>query len=425
MTEQPINDPAHRPSTAPAGSPARRPTNLAFFLPQFHPIEQNDMWWEPGFTEWHNVARATPTYEGQRIGRLPGALGFYDLRVPETRMAQIALAKAAGIDGFMYYHYWFHGHRLLHEPLDRMLAAPEEDFPFCLCWANETWTRRWDGMDHEVLMHQKYSEADDRAHIDWLRWVFTDRRYLRLHGRPVLFVYRPASLPDVAATTRLWRQVCREHGEPEPYLIRFDTYAEVDEPGPTGFDAAAEFVPHGAIAAMEAAGTPVQVQDNGDMLVDYDQLAEAMLTRPAAPWTRYRCVTPNWDNSPRRVNGGATVTVGSTPERFARWARRAQDAAVADGDEFVLFNAWNEWAEGANLEPDAVDGTAYLDALAQALAPRSALPLATDPLPPRAASTLDGVGTGELRRRLEVAEATLRRRPVRWVLGIIRRLRGS
>ncbi|MCB0979380.1 MAG: glycoside hydrolase family 99-like domain-containing protein [Ilumatobacter sp.] len=407
--------------------PGRRPANLAFYLPQFHPIEQNDAWWEPGFTEWHNVARARPMYEGQRVGRLPGALGFYDLRVPETRRAQIALARQAGIDGFMYYHYWFHGHRLLHEPLDRMLESPEEDFPFCLCWANEPWTRRWDGMEHDVLMSQQYSEDDDLAHIHYLRRVFTDRRYLRLHGRPVLFVYRPASIPNVAHTMALWRWVCREHGEPEPYLIRFDTYAEVEDPAPTGFDAAAEFVPHGALALMEQAGTPARDADDGtgNLLLDYQDLAGAMLTRPKAPWRRYRCVTPNWDNSPRRTWGDATITVGSTPERFADWARRAQDAAVEDGDELLLFNAWNEWAEGANLEPDAVDGTAYLDALAAALAPRADLPPATDPLPPRPPSPLDGVGDGELRRRLETAEATLARRAVRWPLAIARRLRGS
>lgn len=402
----------------------RRPTNLAFYLPQFHPIPQNDVWWEPGFTEWHKVARAHPTYPGQRTGRLPGALGFYDLRVQETRLAQIELAKAAGIDGFMYYHYWFHGHRLLHEPLDRMLQAPEEDFPFCLCWANEPWTRRWDGMENDVLMPQRYSPADDVDHINWLRWVFTDRRYLRLDGRPVLFIYRPASIPDVAATARLWRDICRTHDEPEPYLIRFDTYAEIAEPHSTGFDAAAEFVPHGAIAELELAGTPVVTQPNGDMLVEYETLAAAMLGREPATWKRFRCVVPNWDNSPRR-DQGATCTLNATPDAFGRWAKAAQDAAVADGDEFLLFNAWNEWAESANLEPDDVDGTAYLDALRDALAERSHLLPATDPLPPRAPSPLEGMSVAELRRRVEHAEGTLQRRSVRWLLAAVRRLRGS
>lgn len=405
----------------------RRPTTLAFYLPQFHPTPENDMWWEPGFTEWFNVMRAEVQYEGQRSGRLPGALGFYDLRLRETRQAQIALARRSGIDGFMYYHYWFHGQRLLHEPLDRMLDSPDEDFPFCLCWANEPWSRRWDGLEHEVLMPQQYSPDDDLAHIAWLRGVFADRRYLRIDGRPLLFVYRPTLLPDIAATTERWRQACRAAGEPEPYLVKFDTYDDVAPPGPWGFDAAAEFVPHGAVAAMEAAGLPPRPDphERENVLLDYEDLATAMLRRDDPPWRRFRCVSPNWDNTPRRSGGAATLTVGSTPERFGRWAAGAMQQADEAGHELLLFNSWNEWAEGANLEPDAVDGTAYLDALAAAMAPYANRRPAADVPAPRQPGPHDTLTRRQLRDRLAQAEGTLARRAVRIPLAIARRLRGS
>ena len=408
-------------------APRTRPATLAFYLPQFHPIEQNDEWWEPGFTEWFNVVRAEERYAGQRIGRLPGELGFYDLRLSETRRAQIDLARRAGIDGFMYYHYWFGGQRLLNEPLDRMLATPDEDFPFCLCWANEPWTRRWDGMHDDILVDQMYSAEDDHHHLGWLRTVFADRRYIRIQGRPVVFVYRPLLMPDPAGTTQRWREACRAAGEPEPYLVKFDTYDDDTDPADWGYDAAAEFVPHGSLRAMAAAGNPVSpnADELGDILVPYDELAATITARAQPGWKRYRCTVPNWDNSPRRAQGSATITVGSTPERFAQWIADSQDRAIDDGHELLLINSWNEWAEGAYLEPDAVDGTAYLDALGAVLGPRQSWPTAIDPVPERVPSELDGVTDGRLRARADEMAATLRRRSVHWVLALTKRLRGS
>ena len=169
---------------------------LAFYLPQYHPIPENDEWWGKGFTEWANVAKAQPLYPGHYQPHLPGELGYYDLRVPEVREAQADLARDHGISGFVYYHYWFHGRRLLNRPFDEVLASGSPDFPFALCWANEEWTRNWDGQSGRVLIRQEYSDADDLAHIRWLATAFADSRYITIDGKPLMLVYRPGVLPD-------------------------------------------------------------------------------------------------------------------------------------------------------------------------------------------------------------------------------------
>ncbi len=193
------------PSTAAAPSgestpqPAR-PRLVAFYLPQFHPTPENDAWWGRGFTEWTNVARATPLFAGHTQPRRPADLGFYDLRLPDTRAAQAELAQQYGIEAFCYYHYWFHGKRLLHRPFDDVLSSGEPDFPFCLCWANEPWGRSWTGNDQQLLMPQEYSPADDVEHARFLANAFADPRYLRTGGRPVFLIYRPSHLSAPAAT---------------------------------------------------------------------------------------------------------------------------------------------------------------------------------------------------------------------------------
>ena len=168
---------------------------IAIYLPQFHPIPENDAAWGKGFTEWTNVTKAKPLYKGHYQPHLPADLGFYDLRLEEVRLAQEALAKQFGIHGFCYYHYWFNGKRLLHEPLDSKLKNPNEDFSFMLCWANENWTRRWDGKNHEVLIEQNYSKEDNVAHIQHLIPYFKDSRYIKVNGKPVFIVYKPFYFP--------------------------------------------------------------------------------------------------------------------------------------------------------------------------------------------------------------------------------------
>jgi lipopolysaccharide biosynthesis protein len=181
------------------------PRVIAFYLPQYHPIPENDLWWGKGFTEWTNVAKARPVFRGHCQPHLPADLGFYDLRVAESRDAQAALAREYGIQGFCYFHYWFNGKRLLERPFDEVLGSGRPDFPFCLCWANESWSRRWLGEERDVLMEQTYSQEDDLAHADWLGRAFADNRYIRIGGRPLFLVYRPAHLPDAKRTVELWR----------------------------------------------------------------------------------------------------------------------------------------------------------------------------------------------------------------------------
>ncbi|MGH7860017.1 MAG: glycoside hydrolase family 99-like domain-containing protein, partial [Candidatus Binatia bacterium] len=218
---------------------------IAFYLPQYHPVAENDRWWGLGFTDWISVVNAQPLFRGHNQPNFPADLGYYDLRVPEVREAQAALARDAGLDAFCYYHYWFDGRRVLERPFDAVRQSGRPDFPFCLCWANEPWTRSWDGRSGEVLLAQRYSEADDRSHISWLLSAFRDRRYFRVEGKPLFLVYRASSLPDPARTTDLWRDAARSDGLGELYLCRVESFPRESDrpPSALGFDAAVEFQP--------------------------------------------------------------------------------------------------------------------------------------------------------------------------------------
>ena len=219
------------------------PRIIAFYLPQFHPIPENDVWWGKGFTEWTNVARAKPLFQGHYQPHVPADLGFYDLRMCETRSAQAELAREYGIEGFCYWHYWFEGKRLLERPFDEVLTSGEPDFQFCLAWANESWSRRWLGEEKEILQKQTYSEEDDIHHIRWLIKAFADRRYLRVNGRPLLLVYRPADLPDPKRTTDVWREGCSRHGLAEPYLLGVNAHCAFLDCRTLGFDGTLNFEP--------------------------------------------------------------------------------------------------------------------------------------------------------------------------------------
>jgi lipopolysaccharide biosynthesis protein len=342
---------------------------IAFYLPQFHRIPENDAWWGEGFTEWTNVRRARPLHPSHAQPRVPGALGYYDLTDPEVADRQAALAREYGVHGFCYYFYWFNGRRLLERPLDAMLARGTPDFPFCVCWANENWSRRWDGGDSHILMEQHYGLDDSARLFDAFLALFADPRYIRVDGRPLLLVYKPELIPNVAATAAMWRERAVAAGEREPYLVFCETSTVRPHPPDIGFDASVEFPPHRHQAHwLNAQVVGLEAGFNG-LVSSYRALAVQSLEREVAGAKRLRCVVPSWDNSPRR-DLTSTMFVGSCPEVFGYWAEAMVRDTLDrfDGDERLLFvNAWNEWAEGCCLEPDTRTGTQYLEALSDAL----------------------------------------------------------
>jgi lipopolysaccharide biosynthesis protein len=341
---------------------------IAFYLPQYHPIPENDLWWGKGFTEWTNVVKGTPLFESHYQPHLPADLGFYDLRVPEVREQQAELARAYGINGFCYYYYWFNGKRLLERPLNEVLRLRKPDFPFCICWANEPWTRNWDGKHAEILMPQEHThETDERFILDLLP-VLRDERYIRINGRPLLLIYRTELLPDLAPTALVWRDVASKNGI-DLYLCRVESFARED-PASINFDASCEFPPNisgimpGDVSKMSFC--PDGFEGN---LYDYRELVDLMLQRPDAAYRRFHGVTPSWDNT-ARMRKRASVFLNSSPELFGHWLTAIARSTVANfrGDEQVVFiNAWNEWAEGCHLEPDRRYGHAFLDACKAAL----------------------------------------------------------
>lgn len=358
---------------------------LAFYLPQYHPVPENDEWWGKGFTEWRNVVRAKPLFPNHFQPHLPADLGFYDLRVPDVRELQAQLAQANGIDGFVYYHYWFNGRRILERPFDEVLASGRPNFPFCLCWANENWTRVWDGGEKHVLLEQRYSAEDDRAHLESLLPAFRDPRYIRVAGRPLFLVYRTELLPDPAATAQRWRDVARKAGLGELYLARVEGFERGIDPQRIGFDAAVEFAPNWDIGLPKfQQGLPRLLSRAGilphafaeNAVVSYTAVAQAMAGRPPARYKQFRCVTPMWDNSARRRRG-ARILVESTPAKYEKWLEAVAAQTLHDkvGDERLVFiNAWNEWAEGNHLEPDLKWGHAYLEATRRALTQSESTP---------------------------------------------------
>lgn len=350
---------------------------LAFYLPQFHPIPENDDWWGKGFTEWTNVVQAKPLFKGHYQPHIPTDLGFYDLRLPEVREAQANLAAEYGIHGFCYYHYWFNGHRLLERPFNEVLESGSPDFPFCLCWANENWTRRWDGLASDVLMGQKYNFDDDSSHIRSLFSSFEDQRYIRVNGKPLFMVYRTELLPEPATTAEIWREEAIKGGIGELYLANVQSLGQYGNPFEIGFDASIEFAPdwyrtgpnlnHRSIRAfwriLTSGVTP------HTRLFSYDEMVRRMLAKSVPDFPFYRCVTPSWDKTARR-QFNADVFLGSSPRKYETWLRKIVQQTVdkRSGDERIVFiNAWNEWAEGCHLEPDTKYGRSYLESTKRAL----------------------------------------------------------
>lgn len=356
---------------------------IAFYLPQFHPTPENDRWWGKGFVEWHNVAAATPMFEGHLQPRRPTSLGYYDLRLPDAANAQFELARRYGIDGFCYYYYWFEGRRVLHKPLDDLAAGRTGPFPFCICWANEDWTRSWDGSTGEVLLAQNHSPEGDFEFIRDLAPLLRHRDYIRVDGRPMVIVYRADRLATPRETVQRWREWCRESGIGELYLCAVQSFGFHD-PRPLGFDAAVEFPPH---CPWERYPDPPYLQTPRDLpervpgfagiVYDYPGFARAATQRPREPFALHRTAMAAWDNTARRGKSAA-IYHGFGSEVFERWVRfNAQRALVEQADPVCFVNAWNEWAEGSVLEPDAHFGYQLLESVRRARLSAAVCPVPT------------------------------------------------
>ena len=346
---------------------------IALYLPQFHPIPENNLWWGEGFTEWTNTARAKPLFRSHYQPHVPADLGFYDLRLHESRVQQAELAAAYGIEGFCYYHYWFAGRRILNRPFDEVVAASTPTLPFCLCWANETWSGVWFGAADHILIEQTYpGESDHRAHFATLLPAFRDPRYIRVDGKPLFVIHRALQLPDPPSTLRLWREMAVAAGLPGLHLVGSST------------DQAADLTAFGYDATMRAPGfaqrpwvswqTPLaalrrRLQHWRGLPNIYrfaDFADRHMPRREACP--AYPCVVHAWDNTPRSGRRGV-VFQDSDPAHYRRLLSAAV-AAVADKpaeQRLVFLKSWNEWAEGNHLEPDLRHGRAYLEVVRSVL----------------------------------------------------------
>ncbi len=348
----------------------KRAKVLAYYLPQFHAVDVNDQQWGKGFTEWRNLPRGMPRYQGHIQPRISRDLGCYSLSDGDAMRSQIEMAKAGGVYGFCFYHYWFDGQRVLETPMERFLTDPTLDMPFCLMWANENWTRTWDGSEKDVILKQSYRPEDDMAFIDDVARHMRDDRYIRLSGRPVFFIYRPAEIPEPRVTISRWRGLMRERHNLEPLFLMAQAFGDLD-PRVHGMDGAIEFPPHKICQGFKSIAHELDLIDRGysGHIVSYDAAIERSQAERSSPFPLIRTVTPTWDNEARRPGRGM-ILHGSTPAKFEAWVQEMVAFAEANpvhGEKLIAVNAWNEWAEGAVLEPDVHYGGAYLNALSRGI----------------------------------------------------------
>lgn len=344
---------------------------IAHYLPQFHPFEENDRWWGKGFTEWANVGKAVQNYPGHYQPHCPIHFGYYDLRLPEIMAEQSKVAREYGVSGFSYYFYWFDGKTLMERPLQQMLARPEIDMPFCFTWANENWTRRWDGREHDVLIRQVHSLDDSRALLRHIQPYMMDPRYIRIDGKPVFIVYRANIIPDILQTTEAWRAEARKLGFPGLYLIAAQSF-DIGDPRPLGFDAACEFPPHQVLRKEITDKMRVSNPDFAGSILDYEVAVGGELEKPEPDYKLFRSTMLSWDNTARNQDGPRVFERFSIP-LYRKWLSHLCSQALArpkyaPDEKIVFINAWNEWAEGTHLEPDRKFGFAYLQATYDALA---------------------------------------------------------
>ncbi|MGA1977597.1 MAG: glycoside hydrolase family 99-like domain-containing protein [Bacteroidales bacterium] len=347
---------------------------IAIYLPQYHPINENDFAWGKGFTDWMNVKKAMPLYKGHYQPHIPHEdLGCYNLLDSGVIVKQAAMAKKYGIYGFAFYHYWFNGKRLLNQPLDNILTSGKPDLPFCYIWANENWTKRWDGEDNEIIIKQEYSFEDDLNHIQFLcDNVFPDRRYITINRKPVFIVYKPFLFPNIKRTIEIWRKEASKTSIKELYIVCMDNFLKGQKPDEAGFDATIHFQPDhrvfrnrlteniffGILNKLKLRKSPFL----NNLIYDYYEYSKLALNYYSE--INYKCfpgVMPGWDNSARRKTN-ALIFFDSTPEKYKIWLASILKAYNGFNSEenFVFLNAWNEWAEGNHLEPCIRWGYKYL-----------------------------------------------------------------
>ncbi len=360
---------------------------IAYYLPQFHPFKENDEWWGKGFTEWVNVAKARPLYRGHYQPKIPADLGFYDLRLPETRELQAEYAKRAGIDAFCYWHYWFgNGIQLMQRPLEEVVKSGKPDFPFCLAWANHSWYKKSWSRDNEIfslsksatLVEQQYGGKNDyRMHFEQMLPAFQDHRYYRIHNKLVFVIYAPQDLPNPKEFMEYWQSLAQNAGLPGFYFIAHCYLTRLlPDIRKMGFDAI-NFSMHHDIYPMQIKSEGLLrkvvegVRKRIHVKPNVMQYASAIKKMDVPLWEEekiYPTLLPNWDHTPRSGRFGR-VFEDCTPILFEEHIRltleRIKNKPMED--QVIFIKSWNEWGEGNYMEPDQKYGTGYIDALAKTL----------------------------------------------------------
>ncbi len=334
---------------------------IAFYLPQYHEIEENDKWWGKGFTEWTNVKSAKTIFKGHYQPKIPYNENYYDLSKPETMIYQAKLAKEYGVDGFCFYHYWFEGKKLLEKPAEILLAHPEINLSFCFSWANETWSRRWNGEEKKILIKQKYGGKEDwERHLQYLLPFWADDRYIRIDGCPVMLLYRTSEIEQYDEMIAYWKKRIREEGFKDIYII--ETLNSIQKKGCANESSAlVEFEPMYTIyGKMNYFIRLYRYMFNHLKLyklgfrdyLSYDKIWKKIIIRNAkSNKKRFLGAFPSWDNTARKGKAGLVIK-NSNPQKFQNYFAIQYKKSMELGNEFIFVNAWNEWGEGAYLEPD-------------------------------------------------------------------------
>ena len=350
------------------------PKLLAFYLPQYYPDSHNNIWWGKGSTEWTNTTKATAQYLGQYQPRLPGELGFYDLRIKENIYRQIELAKIHGIYGFCFYYYWFDGERILDLPLDEFVEDKQIDFPFSICWVNESWTKQWSSSSQEILIEQHHTVESYKAFIHSCLLLFTRKNYIRVKGRPLLNVFRLTMMDDWPTVISYWRKVVKDKLGVNLYIVGClskESQCDVDYLS-VGFDAVSEFSSFGLNVSVTKDITQEKAYVCDRFLgkvYDYKDYVEAKKYFTHTSKKLYRSVSVGYDNTARKRNKGF-IYDGAIPELYGKWLTDViveTEKNLETDDKLIYLFAWNEWAEGAYLEPDLKFQYGYLEETAKAI----------------------------------------------------------